>query len=74
MKINKKRLIADIESLRQGFANVLDLMIPYLPKKDRQFYFLSCEAYHFQANKLIVDLGGEDVKRKYKHIFKQKGK
>lgn len=66
--MNNKKLISEFEYLRQGYADVLDLLIPYLPIKKQLIAIATYEAYHFYADKKVVDLGGESVNREYKTL------
>lgn len=70
--MNTKEIIKKVESLRQGFADALDLMLPFVDtyKLSKDVMFSTVEAYHFQADKLIVSLGGETVNRNYKYLTK----
>ena len=53
-RLNRKKLITQFEELRQGFASVLTSELNPAAR-------VSMEAYHFYANKIVVDLGGESV-------------
>jgi hypothetical protein len=55
-RINRKYLIDEIEGLRQGFKDALDF-----GSKDKAFQ-MSMDALHLNADRLIVELGGESVR------------
>lgn len=52
-RMNRKKLIEEIESLRQGFRSAHDLIAKDAVSK------MSMAAYHHGADSLIVSLGGE---------------
>lgn len=56
----------DWEHVRQGFADVLDLIIPYMPKDRQKVAIVTIEAYHSFADKKVVQYGGKSVNREYK--------
>jgi hypothetical protein len=66
MKLNRTKLIEEFDTLRQGFADVLDFTVHKLPKADQWAVRASVEAYHKNADRCVVELGGESVNRKYK--------
>ncbi len=51
----KEELIKEIEFLRQGFRSAID------GSRDKVFRF-SMDAYHKNADRLVVELGGESVR------------
>lgn len=56
-RINRKKLITELEFARQGFADaILNAKI-----KNDEVAVISFTAHHFNLNKLIVELGGESV-------------
>jgi len=67
-RINRKKLIENLECLRQGFSSLLDLAVPRLPKSQIRPVAMSAEANHFLCDTLICDLGGESVNRFYRHL------
>lgn len=65
----------EVEGLRQGFADVLNLVIPYvLQKRRREIFQMTFEAYHFNADKVVRELKGKGVYREYKTIPGKKSK
>ncbi len=56
-KINRKKLIEEIEFLRQGFAAAI---LKSKINKD-EIALMSFTAYHRNANKIVVELGGESI-------------
>jgi hypothetical protein len=64
--ISMNKIIEDFEYIRQGFADVLDLIIPYLPEDRQQVATISLEAYHKFVDKKVIENGGETVGRDYK--------
>ena len=59
-------IIEDLEHIRQGFSDVLDLLIPYLSKDRQKVATMSFEAYHSFVDKKVKENGGETVDRSYK--------
>ncbi len=56
-KLNRKDLIQDIEFLRQGFAAAI-----FQSKMNKDdVALMSFTAYHRNANRIVVELGGESV-------------
>lgn len=56
-RINRKRLIEDLEGLRQGFRDALDFT-----EKQTPAFTISMNANHHNADRMIVELGGETVR------------
>jgi hypothetical protein len=56
-RINRKKLIVELEFLRQGFA---DAIMEAKRNKD-EVAEITFKAHHWNANRLIVELGGESV-------------
>ncbi len=55
MRLNRKKIIRDFETLRQGFRDAIDF-----GSKDVVFQ-VSMRANHNYADQIIVGLGGESV-------------
>lgn len=65
-----KKTVEAFEELRQGFADVLDLILPRLEVTNKDAVGAktaraSMEAYHRMADRRVVKLGGESVNREY---------
>ena len=54
-RINRKQLIEELETLRQGFRDAHDLLAKTPCEK------ASMKAFHFFANKLVAKYGEEKV-------------
>jgi hypothetical protein len=54
-RLNRKKLIEEVESLRQGFRDLINF------GELRPVNKFSAEAYHEAADRLVVELGGESV-------------
>lgn len=54
-RLKRRQLIEEFECLRQGFCSVIDL-VPLDPAQ-----MASMQAYHRQADRMVVLLGGESV-------------
>ena len=57
-RINRKKLITELEFLRQGFATA----ITEAKRDNDKIAEISFNAYHYNTDKLIVELGGESVR------------
>ena len=57
-RINRKKLISDLEFLRNGFASAKLNAQNYKNNID----LIAFDAYHMNADRMIVELGGESVR------------
>ena len=67
-QMNRKKVIKDYETFRQGFADILDFIVPSMTDDllKQIAATTAFESLHRLADKRVVELGGESVKRKYK--------
>jgi hypothetical protein len=65
-RINRKKLIEELEFLRQGFFSA----IHEAKKNNDNVAMMSFDAYHKNADRLIVELGGESTRDIIEEIYK----
>ena len=58
-RLNRKKIIETLEIARQGY----DSMILYSLQNDDMLTAKCCKSHHDRLNKIIVELGGEDVSK-----------
>jgi hypothetical protein len=65
-RINRKKLISELEELRQGFRSWRDIGCLHgkISKQSARVAKITADAYHSMIDKLIMELGGESVRTK----------
>ena len=56
-RLNRKKIIEELEISRQGYSSVCMSAI----KHGDKILQMAANAHHIRLNKMIVELGGEDV-------------
>ena len=60
-RLNRKKLIIELEGLRQGFRDASSLYPRGEDKRINEIFEFTMKAYHEGVDRLIVELGGESI-------------